>query len=274
MQHIQPLAPTIKSSGPGMKPLHLIGSILVFGLPTLIVFLSFHLGIPALENMGLTSFEAFIVTNTVPVAVMFAAALGAVTAEQSITSPAEFHEALKTRMRFPRITFKAILQGIGVYSVFLVVGGMATFISRALIEAQLIPLPENLPLILNPQAQITAETLTSFVGGQLVGNWGIVLLFGLQLFFNIAGEELWWRGYVLPRQELAFGNRTWLVHGLMWWGFHAFKWWDLVTVLPLALILSYAAQRTKNNWVPTITHLLANSLLVLLMMAAVLGLIS
>jgi len=24
------------------------------------------------------------------------------------------------------------------------------------------------------------------------------------LFFNIVGEELWWRGYILPRQELTF----------------------------------------------------------------------
>ena len=111
------------------------------------------------------------------------------------------------------------------------------------------------------------------MGGRLAGNWGIVLLFGVQLFFNIAGEELWWRGCALPRQELAFGRHAWLVHGLLWWGFHAFKWWDMITVLPLALILSYAAQRTQNNWVPTIAHLLANSLLVLLMVAGVLGLI-
>jgi len=28
-------------------------------------------------------------------------------------------------------------------------------------------------------------------------------------------RELWWRGYILPRQELAFGRWTWIIHGLL-----------------------------------------------------------
>lgn len=273
MQNVQPLTPKVVSDKSSIKPLNLVGSLLIFGIPAAIMFLSFHLGIPALEKMGLAPFEAFIVVNTVPVAVMFAVALAAVTAEQSITSAAEFREALRTRMRFPRLTLKTVLISIGLYAAVLVVGSLAAMLGRLLIEAQVIPLPQNVPLLLDPQAQVTVETLTTFVGGQLIGNWGIVLLFGLQLFFNIAGEELWWRGYVLPRQELAFGSKAWFIHALLWWGFHAFKWWDMVTVLPIALIISYVAQRTKNNWVPTIIHLLANSLLVILMLAGVLGLI-
>jgi membrane protease YdiL (CAAX protease family) len=270
MQNVQVTA-NVPVKETGIKPLGLTGSLVIFGVPALLLFLSFHLGYPALESIGLTSYEAFIVSNTIPWAVMFAVAVAAITAEQSITNLAEFREVFRTRLRFPRLTFRAILLSVGMYVVILIVGVIATIISRLLIEAQLIPVPDNLPLLLDPKAQITTETLTAFVGGNLVGNWGIVLLFGIQLFFNIASEELWWRGYVLPRQELAFGRKTWLVHGLLWWGFHIFKWWELVTVLPITLILSYAAQRTKNNWVPTIAHLLANVLLVLIMVAAVLG---
>lgn len=257
----------------GIKPLNLVGSLIIFGIPTLLMFLSFNIGIPALEKAGLSPFEAFIVATTVPMAVMFAVAIAAVTAEQSITSLAELRQVLKTRMRFPRLTRKTVLTGIGLYLFVLVIVGLTTLISRLLIEAQLIPIPENIPLLLDPQAEINLESLTAFVGGQLVGNWGIIILFGIQIFFSIAGEELFWRGYVLPRQELAFGKRAWLIHGLMWWAFHIFKWWDLLTVLPLALIFSYAAQRTKNNWLPAIAHLLGNSLLILLMLAGVLGLL-
>ena len=35
------------------------------------------------------------------------------------------------------------------------------------------------------------------------GRWELVFLFLLVLFFNVVGEELWWRGVILPRQELA-----------------------------------------------------------------------
>ena len=252
------------------RPLGWAGSLLLFGLPTLLMLASFHLGIPALEGLGLTAFEAFIVASTVPMAILFAVALGALVKEQSIADGGELREALRTRMRFPRLTLRALLLGAGVYVAMVVAGALAGMVGRALVEAQIIPLPESVPLLLDPRAAINGATLSEFVGGRLAGNWTIILLFAVQLFFNIAGEELWWRGYVLPRQEMAFGRRTWLVHGLLWWGFHAFKWWDLATVLPLALILSYAAQRTRNNWVPTIAHLLANSLLALLLMAGVL----
>ncbi|MDX1689183.1 MAG: CPBP family intramembrane glutamic endopeptidase [Candidatus Promineifilaceae bacterium] len=255
-----------------IRPLGWAGSLLFFGIPTLLMLANFHLGIPALEGLGLSPFEAFIVASTVPMAILFAAALAALVAEQAIADGSKLREALRIRMRFPRLSLKAIFLGVGVYAAMVVAGGVAGVVGRALVEAQLIPLPDSVPLLLDPRAAINAATLTKFAGGRLAGNWAIIVLFAVQIFFNVAGEELWWRGYVLPRQELVFGRRTWLVHGLLWWGFHAFKWWDLVTVLPLALILSYAAQRSRNNWVPTMAHLLANSLLALLMLAGVLGL--
>jgi membrane protease YdiL (CAAX protease family) len=257
-----------------MKPMGWSTSLILFGMPAVFMFVSFHAGIPLLIRLGLTPFEAFIMVSTLPMALMFAAALAAVVIEQSITTIVGLKRAVRDRMRFPRLTFKAGLLSLGLYLVLVVAGMLSGTAGRMLIESEVVPVPENVPLLLDPQATINAATIRTFVGGQLVGNWEILALFCLQLFFNIAGEELWWRGYILPRQELTFGRWAWLVHGLLWWVFHAFKWWDLVTVLPLVLLLSYVAQRTKNNWIPTIAHLLANLLLVLLMAAGVLGLMS
>jgi membrane protease YdiL (CAAX protease family) len=46
-----------------------------------------------------------------------------------------------------------------------------------------------------------------FMGMPLRGAWWILIYYAvLILVCNIGGEELWWRGYVLPRQELAFGR--------------------------------------------------------------------
>jgi membrane protease YdiL (CAAX protease family) len=39
-------------------------------------------------------------------------------------------------------------------------------------------------------------------------------------FFNIVGEELWWRGFILPRQEPVFGRRTWVLQGVLHGFFH------------------------------------------------------
>jgi hypothetical protein len=64
---------------------------------------------------------------------------------------------------------------------------------------------------------------TDFMGIPLPGSWWIPVYYAFMiLVFNIVGEELWWRGYALPRQELAFGKMTWVVHGIFWSAFHLF----------------------------------------------------
>ena len=72
---------------------------------------------------------------------------------------------------------------------------------------------------------------------------------------NILGEEFLWRGVMLPRQELAFGRSTWLIHGFGWTLFHiAFGWQLLLTMIPIIFVLSYIVQKRKNSWIGVIIH--------------------
>lgn len=72
---------------------------------------------------------------------------------------------------------------------------------------------------------------------------------------NIMGEEIFWRGVLLPRQEKVFGRWTWLIHGTGWTLFHiAFGWNLLIILLPLLYIQSYVVQRRKNSWIGVILH--------------------
>jgi membrane protease YdiL (CAAX protease family) len=107
----------------------------------------------------------------------------------------------------------------------------------------------------------------TFMGIPLRGRWWVagnyiaVLLAG-----NIAGEELWWRGYLLPRQELAHGKWAWLVHGVLWAAFHLFfqfTLWDMVRMMPTCCALAFVAQDRKNTWPGIVGHTLGNSVLLL-----------
>jgi membrane protease YdiL (CAAX protease family) len=72
---------------------------------------------------------------------------------------------------------------------------------------------------------------------------------------NIVGEEFVWRGVVLPRQEVVFGGRAWLVNGILWLLFHAaFPWQVLVTLVPITLILPYVVQRRRSTWIGVVIH--------------------
>jgi len=78
-------------------------------------------------------------------------------------------------------------------------------------------------------------------------------------FINVGGEELLWRGVLLPRQELAFGDRAWFVHALCWLLFHvAFGVPMMVVVAPLIFAQSWACQRSGNMSVGLALHGLVN----------------
>jgi membrane protease YdiL (CAAX protease family) len=80
-------------------------------------------------------------------------------------------------------------------------------------------------------------------------------------FFNICGEELWWRGYIQPRQELLTGRLSWLVHGLLWAGFHfGLGWCPIWVALPLFLILPLVVQIRENTSIGLVMHAIFGAL--------------
>jgi membrane protease YdiL (CAAX protease family) len=87
------------------------------------------------------------------------------------------------------------------------------------------------------------------------GRYWLLLIWLPYWILNILGEEFLWRGVMLPRQEVAFGKYTWLIHGFGWGLFHiAFGWQLLITLLPLIFIQSYVIQKTKNSWIGVFMH--------------------
>lgn len=94
----------------------------------------------------------------------------------------------------------------------------------------------------------------------LRGSQRLLLLVWLPFFFfNIVGEELLWRGYILPRQELAYGRFTWLINAALWFLFHVCFGFDLLILLaPILLVLPYVVQRRKKTMIGIVIHALIN----------------
>jgi hypothetical protein len=108
----------------------------------------------------------------------------------------------------------------------------------------------SLPLTLQEfLAHLTAPS--AFMGIPLRHEWWVAVYYTCVLVFgNIAGEELWWRGYVLPRQEAASGAVAWLYHGLLWAAFHLFLQttaWDMIRMVPTCCALSFVALHRKTR---------------------------
>ena len=144
----------------------------------------------------------------------------------------------KERLRFKKLTSKDLKWSIGG---LILIGVFSTFILEGL-------------KIFHGEFDHSPPFM-SFQPLTVTGKYWLLLVWLPYWILNIVGEEFIWRGVMMPRQELAFGKYTWLIHGFGWDLFHIpFGWQLLLTLIPILFIQSYVVQKTKNSWNGVIIH--------------------
>lgn len=227
-----------------------------FALPGAAMVVAFWFVRPGLEDASLDPLAAYLVAVCLPLAGLLVAALVGYRAEGRRLEP----EAIASRMRYQRpekAAWRATIVAIAVAAI------------GSLLLTGIVPAPAGLPPFLDPTQGMTTTTLNRAVDGGVAGRLDLAALFTFTFCLNIVGEELWWRGYVLPRQELAFGDRTWMIHGTLWTGFHLFKWWEVIPLLPMGLVLAHVSQRQRNSWPALIAHAVLNAVALVTVVVAV-----
>src|SRR5512132_3117060 len=98
----------------------------------------------------------------------------------------------------------------------------------ALAAEQLVP---GLP---HPAVRDFGDFLDSHAGHALLaGGWGwFAIIATLMVFNTVLGEELLFRGFLLPRMNGAFGRRDWLANGVLFAVYHLHVPW----IIPQALL--------------------------------------
>ena len=140
-----------------------------------------------------------------------------------------------------------------------------------------------IPLILALAAEELLPTLptpanrdmTSFLGshaGQtfLSGNWGwFALIAALQVFNSVLGEELLFRGLLLPRMQGVFGRHDWAANGVLFALYHVHVPW----VIPQTFVdacVPWAAKRYRSGLVGIVVHSAQSVFFIILTLALVL----
>jgi membrane protease YdiL (CAAX protease family) len=86
------------------------------------------------------------------------------------------------------------------------------------------------------------------------GNWGLLALI-LFLFNTVLGEELLFRGLLLPRMRGAFGKADWIVNGALMGLYHLHQPWSIpASVLAGVFLFAYPARRFHTAWLGVIVH--------------------
>lgn len=254
---------------PRIKPLPLSLALLYFGGSALLFRACVYGLMPYLLHRGVSPFGAFISSYSLALTALMGATLVALRQDGYALNGMTFRD----RLRFVPLTSRAWGWAMGLFLVGFLLTGLLIPSAQAIARMPLFSPPDFLPDVLNPLRPKTAS-LTQFMGVPLRGQWWLLAVYALFLLvFNLLGEEVWFRGYLWPRQQLVYGQWSWLVHGLLWTLFHLPIYpWYAVYLLPTALTVSYAAQKTGSSWASYLVHGLGNGLLVLIpIMGGILG---
>jgi membrane protease YdiL (CAAX protease family) len=115
---------------------------------------------------------------------------------------------------------------------------------------------ELLPALPLPAARDMGTFLDSHAGHTVfAGAWGwFAVLVVLWVFNTVLGEELLFRGYLLPRMNGAFGERDWAANGLLFATYHLHMPWVIPTALLDTFILAYPSKRYRSAWIGIVVH--------------------
>jgi membrane protease YdiL (CAAX protease family) len=103
------------------------------------------------------------------------------------------------------------------------------------------------------------------------GAWGwFAVVVALAVFNTVLGEELLFRGLLLPRMRGVFGRGDWVANGALFTLYHLHMPWVMPTTLVEGIFLeAYPSRRFQSAWMGIIVHS-AQSVFVI---AVVLGLV-
>jgi membrane protease YdiL (CAAX protease family) len=135
------------------------------------------------------------------------------------------------------------------------VGGRVWLIVIPLIVA-VVAVTELIPTLAAPENRVFTTLVESDAGQAFLdGAWGwYALILAFLLFNTVLGEELLFRGYLLPRMNGAFGRGDWVVNGLLFTVYHLHVPWVMPGTLIESFLLAYPTKRYRSAWIGIAVH--------------------
>jgi membrane protease YdiL (CAAX protease family) len=120
----------------------------------------------------------------------------------------------------------------------------------------LLGLEELVPQVSHAVARDLGAFFGSDAGEQFMsGSWGwLAVLAVLAVFNTVLGEELLFRGLLLPRMAGAFGRRDWLANGILFAAYHLHVPWVIPGTLMDTLIVAYPSRRYRSALIGIVVH--------------------
>jgi membrane protease YdiL (CAAX protease family) len=115
---------------------------------------------------------------------------------------------------------------------------------------------DGVPFVNGPSNRDFGTFLGSDAGHAfLSGAWGWYALILVMFLFNtVLGEELLFRGFLLPRMNRAFGRGDWLANGVLFAAYHLHEPWAMPSAFLDTFVYAYPTKRYRSAWIGIAVH--------------------
>jgi membrane protease YdiL (CAAX protease family) len=131
---------------------------------------------------------------------------------------------------------------------------------------------EALPGIPGPSVRDLSEFVSHDRGEDFFrGAWGwFAVVVVLAIFNTVLGEELLFRGLLLPRMRGVFGRGDFAANGALFALYHLHTPWVIPTALLDIVVLAYPSRRFQSAWMGIIVHSAQSVVIIGIVLALVL----
>ena len=133
----------------------------------------------------------------------------------------------------------------------------------------------NLDSFVSPYLpELPQYDLSGLASPEYEGAWWVLGLYLITFAFNyILGEELIYRGILLPKMKGVFGKWDWAANGILFGLYHLHKPQIIFsTALLFGFVFAYPSSRFQSSWMAVIIHGLEGFLGATIVFAVILGL--
>jgi CAAX protease family protein len=129
-----------------------------------------------------------------------------------------------------------------------------------------------LPGQTGPSTRDFGEFISSDGGKEFFrGAWGwFAVVIVLAVFNTVLGEELLFRGLLLPRMKAVFGKYDWVANGVLFAVYHLHTPWVIPAALVDIFALAYPSRRFQSAWMGIIVHSAQSVVIVVVVLTLVL----
>ena len=129
----------------------------------------------------------------------------------------------------------------------------------------------GIPLV-NVVAERDFETVLKTDAGEAFfhGNWAwFAVVVALVVFNTVLGEEILFRGLLLPRMEGAFGRFAWVANAVLFGVYHLHTPWAIPLAFASGAVFAYSTQRYRSAWFGILLHSVQSVIVLVVVLAVV-----